>query len=57
MKSKILALTLGYAVVAFGDYAHTVECSPPARISESFPPYLSFPFGPGSRCRYRIAVI
>ena len=29
MKSKILALTLGYAVVAFGDYAHTVEYSSP----------------------------
>ena len=29
MKSKILALTLGCAVVAFGDYAHTAEYSSP----------------------------
>ena len=37
MKSRILALTLGCAVVAFGDYAHTVECSSPGvyEITES----------------------
>ncbi len=29
MKSRILALTLGCAVVAFGDYTHTVEYSSP----------------------------
>ena len=29
MKSRILALTLGCAVVTFGDYAHTVEYSSP----------------------------
>lgn len=37
MKSRILALTLGCAVVAFGDYAHTVEYSSPGvyEITES----------------------
>ena len=29
MKSRILALALGCAAVAFGDYAHTVEYSSP----------------------------